>query len=234
MSNEALAFYLNGPLQSWGVCSRYRHRETESFPTKSGIVGLIAAALGVDKHSPEETEKLRPIVALTFDVYLLERPDCRFAGRRMMDYHTVGGGWHNQWQINKKNSIAVMSIPRRATGSPFGTVITWRTYLNDAKFIAVLRGNLSTLRECAQALRNPRWGIWLGRKCCIPSSPLCPVIDATPEAAIAYLLEKIRGMAIKDARLESNGDGAWFPLDQPISFGKRQFRSRPVRAVNMS
>ena len=53
----ALAFVLDSPLQSWGVDSRYQQRDTAAFPTKSGLLGLLAAALGIDKNAPEEASR---------------------------------------------------------------------------------------------------------------------------------------------------------------------------------
>ena len=41
-----LLLKLAGPLQSWGSASRFTDRGTQHEPTKSGVVGLLAAALG--------------------------------------------------------------------------------------------------------------------------------------------------------------------------------------------
>lgn len=48
----ALSFVLTGPLQSWGVRSRYVRRETAREPTKSGIIGMLAAARGHRRTDP--------------------------------------------------------------------------------------------------------------------------------------------------------------------------------------
>ena len=45
-----LLIRLQGPLQSWGTRSRFDHRDTWPYPTKSGVVGLLAAALGRDRR----------------------------------------------------------------------------------------------------------------------------------------------------------------------------------------
>lgn len=45
-----LLLRLAGPLQSWGSASRFTRRATEFAPTKSGVIGLIAAALGIDRR----------------------------------------------------------------------------------------------------------------------------------------------------------------------------------------
>ncbi len=59
MSDTAyLALLLDGPLQSWGFASRFQRRTTGLHPTKSGVIGLICAAMGLAKGSPEERATL--------------------------------------------------------------------------------------------------------------------------------------------------------------------------------
>jgi len=48
---QYLALMLDAPLQSWGFASRFQRRTTGLHPTKSGIAGLLCAALGVAKGS---------------------------------------------------------------------------------------------------------------------------------------------------------------------------------------
>ena len=232
MCNNALAFYLDAPLQAWGASSRFQRRETEAFPTKSGILGLIAAALGIDKHSPDEPEQLIPLAALKFSVLRVEKKTSPV--QRLSDFHTVGGGWHGDWKQDKDNLIAKMHTPRKAgDGSPFGTVITHRTYLTDAKFIAILEGEKDVIERVAVALENPKWGVWFGRKCCLPAAPLSPTLASSSAQAIRDLSDRM-SLIFTDQTLgpgqeESEGDGAWFPSDYPMSFGKREYQARPVR-----
>ena len=51
---SVLVLRLAGPMQSWGVSSQFVHRATETFPTKSGLVGLLAAAQGRRRCDPIE------------------------------------------------------------------------------------------------------------------------------------------------------------------------------------
>ena len=53
-----LALLLDGPLQSWGFASRFQRRTTGLHPTKSGVLGLICAAMGLAKGSREEQRTL--------------------------------------------------------------------------------------------------------------------------------------------------------------------------------
>lgn len=73
-----LLMCLAGPMQSWGANSRYTRRETETLPTKSGVIGVIAAALGLGRD--ESLERFR---GLRFGVRA-DQP-----GTLMSDYHTA-------------------------------------------------------------------------------------------------------------------------------------------------
>ncbi len=49
-----LLMKLAGPLQSWGDSSRFNQRKTRTEPTKSGVLGLLAAACGRRRSDPIE------------------------------------------------------------------------------------------------------------------------------------------------------------------------------------
>ena len=162
---QHLALLLDAPLQSWGFASRFQRRTTGLHPTKSAITGLLAAALGVDKHSSGERDAIAALAQLRLTAATLPRPDPKDANgrpiRRLEDYHTVEG-------------------TRRASGKiDDGTVQTYRHYLLDARFGVILTAppewHLPDSRDCAAlatAVRDPVWGVWFGRKCCIPATPV--------------------------------------------------------------
>ena len=56
-----LLMRLAGPMQSWGTQSRFLHRDTGREPSKSGVIGVLCAALGrprdaaLQRTSPERT-----------------------------------------------------------------------------------------------------------------------------------------------------------------------------------
>lgn len=75
-----LALRLAGPLQSWGASSRFTRRTTESAPTKSGVIGLLAAAGGVVRG---DDTRLAPLAALRFGVRV-DQP-----GTRIRDFQTA-------------------------------------------------------------------------------------------------------------------------------------------------
>lgn len=64
MRTAYLPLWFDAPLQSWAFASRFQRRATGLFPTKSGVIGLICAALGLAKGSGEERTKLPQLAAL--------------------------------------------------------------------------------------------------------------------------------------------------------------------------
>ena len=93
MSSETayLALLLDGPLQSWGFASRFQRRTTGLHPTKSGVVGLICAAMGLAKGSPDERVTLPNLANAEDDQHrhpacecrAPTRPSCRCAAWRI-------------------------------------------------------------------------------------------------------------------------------------------------------
>ncbi|MBB1255659.1 type I-E CRISPR-associated protein Cas5/CasD [Streptomyces alkaliterrae] len=75
---SVLLLQLAGPLQSWGSSARFARRTTETTPTKSGVLGLLAAAQGRPR-----TADLSDLAALRFGVRV-DQP-----GTRVRDFHTA-------------------------------------------------------------------------------------------------------------------------------------------------
>lgn len=147
-----LILRLTGPMQSWGISSRWNFRDTSTEPTKSGIIGLLACALGYKKADLKiETELDKNLkVGLRID-----RP-----GIVTTDFHTVSG------------------IHTIATGkSKVHTELSYRSYIEDASFLIVMTGPLTLLKKIESALKNPKWPIYLGRKSCIPTQPVLEILS---------------------------------------------------------
>lgn len=206
-----LVLYLDGPMQAWGYQSRFNRRTSLSYPTKSGILGLLCAALGTPKS---DVDTLKELVDLDMEVLSF----C--VSSRWIDYHTVGGGYEP----------GSPNIPRIASGARAkDAAITFREYLADAKFGILLAGDANLLTRCDEALRNPKWGIWLGRKACIPTSPVAQGIFLTREDAIQYLKQLSKGevqRCITDVKDFEHGTDT-LP-DLPLNFATREFSMRRV------
>ena len=86
-----LLLRLAAPLQSWGMDSKFETRKTNREPTKSGIIGLLSAALGLRRDETEEIEKLN---RLRFAVRVDQE------GSLLIDYHTAGNSL--PWKSSKQ------------------------------------------------------------------------------------------------------------------------------------
>lgn len=230
MSDTAyLALLLDAPLQSWGFSSRFQRRTTELHPTKSGLAGLICAAMGLAKGSPEEAEWLPKLSALKMTSIALPRNDVR----RMEDFHTTGGGYDKKTQPQ--------FIPRKASGGPCDNpTVSHRQYLLDARFGVILAGDRSVLEHVAVALQDPTWGVWLGRKSCLPAEPILRnIFNAQAEAERALVGDAPIDEFTRLEEVPSFDAGTDSYNDQPVSFGdgtssgpeKRRFAVRRIKLV---
>ena len=157
MTGEScLVLRLAGPMQSWGGRSQFNRRETLGEPTKSGVVGLLAAAQGRRREDPIED-----LVNLTLGVRT-DQP-----GTLLRDFHTVadlrGVG------LPTATVDAKGRQKRRPTGA---SQLTQRFYLQDAVFVAAVGAPQTLLDTLAHALRHPGFPLALGRRACPPTQPL--------------------------------------------------------------
>jgi CRISPR system Cascade subunit CasD len=228
MSDTAyLALLLDGPLQSWGFSSRFQRRTTGLHPTKSGIIGLVSAAMGLAKGSPEEAEWLPKLSTLKLTSIVLPRNDVR----RLEDFHTAGGGY------DKKTHPQF--VPRKASGLPSDNpTVSRRQYLLEARFGVILAGDRFVLERVAAALQDPIWGVWLGRKSCIPAEPISPrIFNTCLEAERALIGAAPIDQFTRLDEVATFNAGTDSYNDQPVSFGtsdsSAEGRQYAVRRVNL-
>ena len=222
MSSDAayLTLMLDAPLQSWGFASRFQRRTTGLHPTKSGVIGLICAAMGIGKGTDTERETLPQLAALKMTSIAIARDY-----PRVEDFHTVQG-------------------TKRASGKPNSDpVVTRRQYLMNTRFGVILAGDRALLERMAVALQDPVWGVWFGRKSCIPAQPVFVTLASVFEDAWQAILRKLEmdeALPLKTfTRVEETTDfaaGTDSFNDQPVSFGRadsstegRVFTVRRVR-----
>ena len=213
-----LALFLDAPLQSWGYGSRFDYRTTLSFPTRSGIMGMICAAMGIDRN---DAGSLRQFDATGMKSFTFSQ------NGRLVDFHTVGGGFDPKSE--RRHMV------RRANNATPETVVTHREYLTHTRFGVILDGPETLIRRIAGALRHPRWGIWLGRKSCVPASPICQGVFADEQGALDRLKQVAGTEEIRRVVSEStNFDGGVDTLmDVPLDFAKRRFAPRRISVENL-
>lgn len=144
-----LLLCLCGPMQSWGTQSRFTNRDTELEPSKSGVIGLLCAALGKprDENKRPDLPALKDLADLKMGV----RVD--HEGTLKRDYHTA------------------LNVAK-AGGGIKDCEPSERFYLADAYFLVALLGDAGLLKELDAALQNPVWQLFLGRKSFVPGLPV--------------------------------------------------------------
>ena len=219
---QVLALYLDAPLQSWGYHSRFDRRTTFSCPTRSGIIGMIAAAMGIER---DDTNALARFNTMEMKILILVPTKGNiFPGTGLTDFHTVGGGFDPKTQRRH--------LPRKASGHMPATVVSRREYLQDAKFGVLLADIPEFLAKIDFALKDPVWGLFLGRKSCIPAVPICQGLFSDAAAATEYI-ENLSGWTVqgKFMTAETYEAGENTIMDIPENFQKRCYASRHVRTA---
>lgn len=154
---SVLLLKLAAPLQSWGDRSTFNRRETRPEPTKSGVVGLLAAAAGRPRHGA-----LDDLAGLALGIRI-DQP-----GTILRDYHTV-----SDYRGQPLLSAAVNAKGQQKPTSPAKhTHITQRYYLQDAVFLAAVEGPAELITTLEHAVRHPAFPLALGRRSCVPAQPL--------------------------------------------------------------
>ena len=208
-----LLLRLAGPLQAWGVSSRFSIRETLDEPTKSGAIGLLCAALGWDRTAPThvvagQPRPLAELAALPFGVRVVQ------AGVQRRDYHTAQQVLRAKAKLRPGKHVAGGDLQE--------TVLSERYYLSDAYFLAGFESDdLALLEALDAAMAQPHWPLALGRKAFVPS---LPVRYATPAYGPAPAAASIVPLPLAEALLLAN-DPAWYTLPRQ--------RSTPVRPFGM-
>jgi len=204
-----LLLRLAGAMQSWGTTSRFDERDSQLEPSKSGVLGLVCAALGRDRAQP-----VHDLARLKMGV----RVDRE--GLLMRDYHTATGVISAAGNVDLKR-----------------TVVSPRYYLADAVFLVGLEGiDRGLLEQIHTALRAPVWPLALGRKSFPPGEPtwlkdaICE--EGLREALLAWPRIARPGRAQHDEPLrlilEHESAGA-VRLDQPVApFAARRFGPRYI------
>ena len=220
-----LLLRLAAPLQAWGADSKFETRKTGREPTKSGVIGLLAAALGLRR---DDEAALQALAGLRFAVRVDQE------GQLLADYHTAG------------NPLPHEVARARAAGKTVNAqpYVTHRYYLADAVFLAGLESDdEALLQKIAAALSRPVFPLFLGRRACPPTMPLClgirqaRLLDALqsepPQTAAWHRTDGKSYRIVTDAAPGEPGAAA--RRDLPLSFSPihRQYGYRAVRQIDL-
>lgn len=138
---KTLTIKLTAPLQSYGNEATFDRRTSYHCPSKSAVLGMVAAGLGYRRDDPRIPE----LNQLSF-ASRIDQP-----GERMSDFQIV------EYQKSKTKTARKL---------------TYRDYLQDAVFVVALGGDSVEIDEIYDALRHPKFQLYLGRRANPPAGPL--------------------------------------------------------------
>lgn len=123
---------------------------TERMPTKKAVIGLISASLGVDRNSDKISDLYESVTCL----YSVKK-----TGTVITDYQTV--------RPIGSNAFTTVS-GKKTTDAIIKTV----EYLQDYKFDVYVGADDDTLKKVYDALCNPVYHQYFGKRSCVPSEPI--------------------------------------------------------------
>ncbi len=212
---DFLVLKLHGPMQAWGEHTFEGLRPSANFPSRSGVLGLLGACLGIMRNETKRLQQLADSVsmAVRIDTRQIARSDGRWRTLRMTkitDYHTVKDAREDYAGLKSHETIQ-----------------TWREYLYDAEFTVALwnRANRHvSIDDLDEAVRKPKFTPYLGRRSCPVARPLFEARLSSESA-----LEALRHVAPQGGTVYSEtkiGDRMIRVRDVPLTNQPRQFAAR--------
>jgi CRISPR system Cascade subunit CasD len=199
-----LLLRMRSPMMSWGDHSRFTIRDTRREPTKSAVIGLLCAALGRPR-----LESVQDLAVLKMGVRVNQE------GLVQCDYHTI------------MDSI-------KSSGGKGDTVISQRYYVADADYLVGLEGADSAfLKMLDEALANPVWQLYFGRKSFVPSCPVRVEVKDLPlrDALQSYPFHQLRKRGDSLRHVLEVPNSLDVRRDVPIDWNRRLFGSRCVETI---
>lgn len=210
---DYLILKLQGVMQAWGEHTFEGLRPSTNFPTRSALVGLLAACLGIDRNNRKQQQAL----ADSF-LYAVRQDETEHKLVKMMDYHTVKDA--------REDYVGLKSHE---------TIITQREYLLDAVFtVAIWNTDAAeySLDQLKVAVCQPRYTPFLGRRSCPITRPLYEdLVKAINSDEALKLIEPITGVIYSEEDLLEilgRNKHRHRVRDVPLPNQPRQFASRMV------
>jgi CRISPR system Cascade subunit CasD len=205
--HDFLILRLHGPMQAWGQHTYEDFRPSAMFPTRSGLVGLLGACLGIERADKTG------LIALSNSFRYAARADARPQSvRKIADFHTV------------MDARSVSGKPREFP------VVSSREYLCDGQFTLAMQFqpaaavSLGTVRE---AVNRPKYTPFLGRRSCPITQPLyLDTLTADDLRGALALVEPKKGVIYSEDAGDSPNQMTL--RDVPTAARHRQFAMRTV------
>lgn len=218
---KCLVFHISGAMESWGNAFMGSFRTSDMHPTKSTIVGIISAALGIDRYDVDSQGRLfrdyEYVVA------------CADGATKVVDYHTVGTApVPNQTEVIKGGYRRNELFREKQN-----TILSEREYVCNGYYTVFMiptNGDDENLERYSAALERPRFTVYLGRKSCPMSFPMCPEVlhfNRLYDLVVKKALEPFLRPEFEDASYLGKHDGmriySTFDVDgfDPVSVSRR-------------
>lgn len=211
---QYLVFQLYAPMAAWGEEAVGEVRHTASVPTRSAILGLLAAALGLRRDNEEA------LCRFNQHYHLAIRP-LSSQERWLRDYHTVSTPRENKKRCYYTRRDELCIAPEET-----GTLVTQREYRCDGYWhiaICATPDAPFTLDVLNNALQAPHFPLYLGRKSCPLALPLSPrLVEGTLQEVFLLVAQE---MVVTELEMLAQG-GIYCYWDDPdeTSLKSRQQR----------
>lgn len=183
MTIPQLVFTLCAPYGAWGAASQSSattaYKATELDPPKSALIGLLGAALGLERARLGELAQM---------LWVAVRVGVRPQRDPKPDYHTISRPEppkdRSRWSRFEEMRTALGG--RSTTGAMLSRREYWSGGLWTVAVAPKPDSPWSAQHLCA-ALRTPRWVLYAGRKACtlgLPPDPILYEDAAGPEVAL--------------------------------------------------
>lgn len=227
--SEYLVFTLEARMGSFGGLAGHERRGSANWPGKSALIGMLGAAMGVDRDDKDQQDLLR---ALSFAVAVHD------PGEPLRDFHTT----QTIAQKIKSPRSRAEALLRAEQGNALKTSISYRDYRCGVLYTVAVWGGKIDLKRIKSALSTPVYTLYLGRKSCPLSAPVAATVvsaESPVEALRNTVLPPWRqsGDKAEDQRWQyiaaddhpamNSGIAEW-RHDDPVDRGYWHFQAREV------
>lgn len=225
--SQYLLFRLFGTIAAWGDTAVGEYRPTWAWPGRSALIGLLAAARGIRRDEVEELDRMGRSYGFAVAIHN--------SGLLLRDYHTAqvpGAAAKRRWW-SRRDELKETDL---------NTILSSRDYRTDGAWTVAVWERTSEpaipLDHLANSLERPAFALYLGRKACPPSLPLCPHIVEAATLRDAFACSRFPDAQVAGLSFEFQPDTrvAWEKHDrQPTGFGQATQtirRDDPANRVN--
>lgn len=187
-------------MSAYGLQTFDIHRRVNHFPTRSAILGMLGAALGITREKFNEMYLLSQQLQIAVQV--------NQCGEKMVDYHTVQHFRSPQGKIQK------IVKP------------TYREYWCDSEHTFAITADDSVIEKLAEKVQSPEFTLFQGRKSCPLTRPLFETISDESNPANALKKQGGQGQIFSD--VSADNQVAMLQVRDLLTASPRKYAMRTV------